>query len=134
MALPGQTPHNAVRHVGATCTIERIDGIKAPFHPALQILSQPAACPEQPGFDRNRVEFQVAGDLFLRHAFRFAQDEHETQFVGQTVYQLFKDPSKLLAPMHGLGGFRVSTAEQKPATGRRKSRPLSCALEPAGRA
>lgn len=29
---------------------------------------------------------------------------------------------------------RMSTAEQKPATGRRKSRPLSCALEPAGRA
>ncbi|MFV0336234.1 MAG: FeoB small GTPase domain-containing protein [Tropicimonas sp.] len=29
---------------------------------------------------------------------------------------------------------RLSTAEQKPATGRRKSRPLSCALEPAGRA
>jgi len=29
---------------------------------------------------------------------------------------------------------KVSTAEQKPATGRRKSRPLSCALEPAGRA
>ena len=30
--------------------------------------------------------------------------------------------------------LKVSTAEQKPATGRRKSRPLSCALEPAVRA
>ncbi len=79
---------------------------------------------------------QPNGSKLWRMKYRFAGKEKLLSFGAYPDLGIAAARDKRTAAKALLaeGKDPMSTAEQKPATGRRKSRPLSCALEPAGRA